>query len=104
MVMHSHPSPPIGFLIPELARAIFQLIQKGLRLTAGQTHLLFLIANSSCLSHPRAWLGKPYCLTSAASELTFCFRQRGCVSVYWLGAGWELFVTELNFTSFANHE
>lgn len=61
MMMHSHPTPIIGIAILGLAQESVQLILKHLRLTADQAHVLFFIANSSCLTHSWAWLGKPYC-------------------------------------------
>lgn len=39
MVMHSHPMPIPGIVIPGLARESVQFIQKHLRLTADQAHL-----------------------------------------------------------------
>lgn len=84
----SHPIP--GIAVPELAPDRVQLVQKQLRLTADQAHLLFFIANSSCLL---AWMGKPDYLTLTALDLTFCISQYSCQSVDYLGTSWELHVT-----------
>lgn len=86
----SHPIP--GIAVPELAPVRVQLVQKQLRLTADQAHLLFFIANSSCLL---AWMGKPDYLTLTALDLTFCISQYSCESVDYGGTSWELHVTVL---------
>lgn len=67
---------------------LVQLIQKHLRLTADQAHVLF-IADSSFPAHPWPWLGKPWCRTPAPADQTFWCIQQGSepVSLDWR---WEL--------------
>jgi len=48
--LHLHPMPVRGMAIPEFESV--QFIQRPLRLTADQAHLLIFIANSSCQTHP----------------------------------------------------
>lgn len=76
MIRHSHPMPITGIVIPELAWASVELIQKHLRLIADQAHLLFYIANSFSCSGGR--LGKPYFLNLTNSDVIFCFSKHGC--------------------------
>jgi len=59
MAVHSCPVSITGSLVSELT-------QEHLRLTADQAHLSSLTANSSWFT--QGTLGKPYCLTLAASH------------------------------------